>query len=363
MSQRQDVWTVIGAGHAGFSVLGRLGIRGYRMRALDIDPEKMRAISATGGLHVAGADQAFAPIEVATTNPQAAVRGASVIVVCTYGTEHARVAEAIAPYLEDGQVILLLQGNMGGSLVFRRSLEKVGCRARVDVADMDSSPFQAKVMGLDRVLLTGMKAKWHVAAMPASRTAAVLERVGEAFPGMVAAPNLLHAGFADLGGIFHVGGIITNVSRVEDGGTYHFYTSNMVPSVCNLLLRLDAERIAVAKAYDVNVTDAVSWLAGTYKMPVTPLHDMLHQLAETAYKYSPAPKSMTHRFLVQDVGCVLVPLACLARAADVPSSTTDAAIEIAGALTGRDFWSEGRSLEALGLQGKSVAQILAFVSQ
>ena len=363
MSQAKDVWTVVGAGHAGFSVLGRLGIRGYRMRALDIDPAKMRAISASGGLHVEGTDTNFAPVELATTDPQAAVRGASVIVVCTYGTEHARVAEAVASHLEDGQIILLLQGNMAGSLVFRRALEKAGCRARVDVADMDASPFQAKVVAPDRVLLTGMKAKWQVAAMPASRTAAVLERVGDAFRGMVAAPNLLHAGFADLGPVFHVGGIITNVSRVEDDGTYHFYTSNMVPSVCNLLLKLDAERVAVARAYGVEAADAVSWLASTYRMPVTSLYDMLHQLAGAAYRYSPAPKTMAHRFLVQDVGCALVPIASLAQAAGIPSPTSNAAIEIAGALTGRDFWAEGRSLKALGLEGKSVAQIIEFVSQ
>lgn len=363
MNKEQGIWTVIGAGHAGFSVLGRLGIRGFRMRALDINAEKMRAISAAGGLHVEGADKNFAPIELATTDPQAAVRGASIIVVCTYGTEHPRVAETIAPFLEDGQIILLLQGNMAGSLVFRRALQKAGCRARVDVADMDSSPFQAKVMGLDRVLLTGIKAKWHLAAMPASRTAIVLERVGRAFPGMIAAPTVLHTGFSDLGGIFHVGGIITNVGRVEDNGTYHFYKANMVPSVCNLLLELDAERIGIAEAYGVKSPDAVSWLASTYRIPITSLYEMLHQLAETAYKYSPAPKTMTHRFLVQDVGCVLVPMADLARLAGVQARTMNAAIEIAGALTGRDFWKEGRSLHALGLEGKSVAEIIEFVSQ
>lgn len=361
MSAKNEIWTVVGAGHAGYSIIGRLGTWGYRLRVLDIDAPKVAALAASGGLHVEGGDRDFAPVELATTDPAKAIRGAGVIVVCTYGTEHARVAETIAPFLEDGQTILLLQGNMAGALIVRRALQKAGCRAQVDVADMDSSPFQAKALAVDRALLTGMKAKWQVAAMPATRTAAVLERVGSAFRGMVAAPSLLHTGFADLGGVFHVGGIITNVSRVEDAGVYHFYSSNMVPSVCNLLLKLDAERVAIAKACGVEASDAVSWLASTYKMTPTSLHDMLHALAETAYKYSPAPKSLTHRFLVQDVGCVLVPIAGLGRAAGIPSPTIDAAIEIAGALTGRDFWREGRSPDALGIAGMTIPQIIEHI--
>jgi len=363
MSHKENgIWTIIGAGHAGYSIIGRLGTWGYRLRVLDIDEQKIEAIEANGGLHVEGGDKDFAPVELATTDAAKALHGANVLVVCTYGTAHSQVAEAIAPFLEDGQIILLLQGNMAGALVVRQTLKKAGCLAQIDVADMDSSPFQAKVLAADRVLLTGMKAKWQLAAMPASRTAAVLDQVGSAFRGMEAAPNLLCTGFADLGGVFHVGGIITNVSRVEDSEDYHFYSSNMVPSVCKLLLKLDAERVSIAKAYGIEVPDAVSWLASTYRMEPSSLHNMLHVLATTAYKYSPAPKSLAHRFLVQDVGCTLVPIAALGKAANIPSPTTDAAIELAGALTGRDFWHEGRSLEALGLAGMTVPQILQHIS-
>jgi hypothetical protein len=32
-------------------------------------------------------------------------------------------------------VVLLIQGNTGGSLIVRRALEDAGCRAKVDVAE------------------------------------------------------------------------------------------------------------------------------------------------------------------------------------------------------------------------------------
>lgn len=354
---------MIGVGHAGMSVLGRLGTRDFRLRAHDIDPAKVAGLQALGGLNVEGAPKTFAPVELVTTDLAAAVKGAAVIVVCTYGTAHAEVARQLAPFLEPQQIVVLLQGNFGGALLFRSVLDRNGAAGRGDIAEMDASPFGAKVLGTDRVLLTGKKERWQLAAMPASRTQPILDRIAAAFPGMVAAANLLHTGFSDLGGIFHVGGIITNVGRVESDEAYHFYGSNMTPSVCNLLERLDGERVAVAHAYGIDLPDAKSWLAATYDLPGDTLQGMLHAMVERGYRYAPAPKSLAHRYLSQDAPCVLVPISAFGKAADVATPVTDAAIQIASALTGRDFMKEGRTLEALGLQGKSVEGIAAHVSQ
>jgi hypothetical protein len=59
-----------------------------------------------------------------------------------------------------------------------------------------------------------------------------------------------------MGGLFPIAGIVTNVSRVEDSESYHFYAANMTPSVCNVIEAMDAERIIVAKAYGVEASAA-----------------------------------------------------------------------------------------------------------
>jgi hypothetical protein len=53
----------------------------------------------------------------------------------TGGNAQAVVARSLAPLVRDGQVILLIQGNTGGSLIIRRALDDAGCRAEVDVAN------------------------------------------------------------------------------------------------------------------------------------------------------------------------------------------------------------------------------------
>jgi opine dehydrogenase len=83
----------------------------------------------------------FAPIERATSDLGFAVDGADVIIVVTGGNTQAVVARSLAPLLRDGQVILLIQGNTGGSLIVRRALEDAGSTAEVEIAEMDNYPY------------------------------------------------------------------------------------------------------------------------------------------------------------------------------------------------------------------------------
>ena len=171
----------------GKGLAAQLGIDGLRLRIHDVDDAQVAGIRAAGGLNVEGRDKNFAPIEMATTDLAAAVKGADVLLVSIYGNHHADLALQLAPVLSDGQTIVLIQGHFAGALLFKTALDRAGCKAKVDVAEMDGYPYMLTVKTSDTVLLTTTKKKWQLAAMPQSRTAAVLEKIGSAFPGLVPA--------------------------------------------------------------------------------------------------------------------------------------------------------------------------------
>src|SRR5262249_42389726 len=133
--------TVVGAGSGGFGLIVNLGVAGYRLRLLDRDDGRLEAIRARGGVDVENGSQPFAPVELATTDPAAGVDGAGLIVCATGGNAQGGAAHTLAPLLRDGQIILLIQGNTGGSMIVRQELERGGCRADVDVAEMDTYPY------------------------------------------------------------------------------------------------------------------------------------------------------------------------------------------------------------------------------
>jgi opine dehydrogenase len=129
---------IIGAGIGGVYLVAELGLAGYRLRLHDRDDTRLAEIRAHGGVDVEPGG--LAPVERATTELAAAVDGADTIIVATGGNAQETVARSVAPLLRDGQIILLIQGNTGGSLVVRRALDAAGCRAAVDVAEMDNYP-------------------------------------------------------------------------------------------------------------------------------------------------------------------------------------------------------------------------------
>ena len=118
---------IIGAGIGGVYLVAELGLAGHRLRLHDLDDTRLADIRAHGGVDVEHAG--FAAVERATTDLAAAVDGADVIIVVTGGNAQATVARSLAPLLRDGQIILLIQGNTGGSLMVRRALDAAGCRA------------------------------------------------------------------------------------------------------------------------------------------------------------------------------------------------------------------------------------------
>jgi opine dehydrogenase len=214
----------------------------------------------------------------------------------------------------------------------------------------------------DRVEMTTTKEFYQLVALPASRSKAVVDEIKEAFPGLIAGPNLMQTGLTDLGSVFHACGIVTNVGTAEGGQPYNFYAHNMTPSVCNLIEAVDRERVAVAAGFGINVPDVFKWLATTYNREEVSLYWSMQANAVTHYRYSPAPKDLRHRFLVTDVGSGLVAWSSLGKLAGVPTPNIDAVVQIAGALTKRNFFEEGRNLRNLGLEGKSVDEIMAFVA-
>ena len=129
---------IIGAGGGGLYLVAELGIAGFKLRLHDIDDSKLSDIRARGGLEVEGEKAGFAAVERVTSDLGPAVDGADVIIVVTGGNTQAVVARSLAPLLRDGQVILLIQGNTGGSLIVRRALDEGGCQPRVGFGSEES---------------------------------------------------------------------------------------------------------------------------------------------------------------------------------------------------------------------------------
>jgi opine dehydrogenase len=185
---------------------------------------------------------------------------------------------------------------------------------------------------------------------------ALLAQVGEAFPQFVPAEHVLETGINNPNPIIHVPVYLMNFARIEQGEApvaFDFHAW-MTPAVERLHLALDAERLALARALRLAPLSYAEINRRSYRgggRKIVPAEPGVPKSAE----------SLPPRFIAEDVPMGLVPLASLGRALGVPTPAIEGVIHVAQAATGQDFWRQGRTLAALGLEGYDLDQLLTFV--
>jgi len=351
---------ILGAGNGAQAMAGHLGMDGFSIRLYSKFTEEIEPFQKRKGVRVEGVINGFGPVELATTDPVPVVSWADVIMVVVPAFVHRLMAQMCAPLLHDGQIVILNPGRTGGALEFAAVLQENGLRARVRVAEAQSLVYACRISGPGRVHISGIKRQVPLAAFPAAETSTVLETAGMLYPQFTPASDVLETSFDNIGAVFHPSTVVLNANRIEAGEDFEFYRS-MTPAVAQFLEAVDKERLAVARAFGVKVESARDWLRKTYTGVIgETLHACIQSNA--AYRGIMAPKSLKVRYILEDVPTGLVPLASLGALANVPTPACRAVTDICCVLIDRDLWTEGRTVQNLGLAGMSVDQIRAFVN-
>jgi opine dehydrogenase len=351
---------IIGAGIGGIYLAAQLGVAGFKLRLHDIDDARLAGIRAFGGLDVEGEQGGFAAVERATGDLRSAIDGAEVVIVVTGGNAQPTVARSLAPLLRDGQIVLLIQGNTGGSLVVRRALDEAGCRADVAVAEMDNYPYSCRRLAPTRIRPIVAKRWLQIATFPGNRIAEIHPRLSPLFPQAVAAPNALYTGLTNANAMLHVANCAANVARIEAGETYKFYAEGVTPAVARLYQAINRERVAVAAALGASVPSLEDWFERVYGVREVSLVETCRRLTHNSdgpYQATGTPSSLDHKFITEDLPTGLIPMSALGAAAGVPTPAIDALTEVVRTMTGRDFADEARTLARLGLDLMTAAEI------
>lgn len=354
-------FAVVGAGHGGLAMAAYLALKGYSVSLLNRSPERIEPVKASGGIMLEGEVRGFAKIRVATTDPASALKGAEAIMVVVSATAHRWAAEAMAPHLEDGQVILLNPGRTGGAMEFAKTFQEMGVTADVAVAEAEAFLFESRSIGPAQSRIFRIKNNVPMAALPGKHTPRVLRALYEAFPQFIPAPTVLHTSLGNMGAVFHPTIALLNTGWIEaSGGDFEFYSRGITPSVAKVLEQVDNERVEVARALGIQPVPAREWLERAYGATGDSLFDAMHN--NEGYKGILAPSTMRNRYILEDVPASLVPIAGLGDLAGVPVPTIRSMIHLASVVHNRDYASLGRTVERLGLSGMRPSDILAFAS-
>jgi opine dehydrogenase len=356
-------YTVIGAGHGGKAMAGHLALMGFATTLYNRTPEHIAAIKELGGIDVEsndGAIKGFGRLEKVTSNMAEALESANMIMVVVPSSAHADIAKACAPYLKDGQIVVLHPGRTCGAIEFAKVLRDERCKADVTISEAETFLYASRSDGPAQSRIFRIKEAVPLAALPAKRTRQVLDIIHQSYPQYIDGGNVLQTGLNNMGAIFHPALTLLNAGWIETThGDYQFYIDGVSPSVARVLESLDRERVTVAAALGIRARTALEWLKLAYDSTGDDLYEAIHN--QEGYYGIKAPPTLKHRYLFEDVPMSLVPIASLGQRFGVSVRAMDSIIRLACIVHRTDYWRRGRTVEKLGINQLSDQELMNYV--
>lgn len=359
-------YTVIGAGHGGKAMAAHLALMGFSVTLFNRTPEHVEIIRKRGGIELdsgeEGGPRGFGKLAKVTSDISEAVKRSDVIMVVLPSSAHADIARASAPYLRNGQIVILHPGRTCGALEFSKVIRENGCTADVTIAEAETFIYASRSDGPAQARIFRIKEAVPLAALPATNSEKVLQTIHEAYPQFIDGVDVLHTGLNNMGAIFHPALTLLNAGWIESThGDYEFYIDGASPSVARVLEVLDRERVTVASALGIRARTALEWLKLAYDTTGEDLHEAIHN--QPGYYGIKAPPTLNHRYLFEDVPMSLVPIASLGVRYGVSVRGMESMIRIASFIHRTDYWRRGRTVESLGLSQWSVSELTRFVQE
>src|SRR3990172_5315822 len=245
-------YSVIGAGHGGGAMGAHLALMGCEVALYNRTPEHIDGIKARMVIDLDSGDggpHGFGRLALVTSDMEAAVRHADVLMVVVLSSAHATIASKMAPHLKDGQIVILHPGRTCGAIEFDKVLRDSGCQADWTVAEAETFIYASRADGPAQARIFRIKEAVPLAALPAIKTQCVLEAIQPAYPQFIDGVDVLHTGLNNMGAIFHPAITILNAGWIESThGDFQFYIDGVTPSEARILEVLDLERVTISSS-------------------------------------------------------------------------------------------------------------------
>jgi opine dehydrogenase len=387
---------ILGAGAIGKAAAADCALAGMKVRLCDLPQfsEKVLAHIEERGIQLVGAQDNLycftrsgtARMEMVTDDISAAVKGAGLVVLASTAMGHEMFFEKLIPALEDGMVIHSFTDNFA-TLLLRKMMREKGCTKKVIIGGWSSAPYGARVKEAGGVLLPRVGIGYRAvtlrgAALPMTDQDDFLEstrylRCFDAITtgtGVVGGKTVLDINFSNVNPVIHVPGTVLGVSTMENWGKilgsfnkkeYSIYSHAFCPSISRVQYRFYQEETAIAEAIGVGIQPyreeqffshsnvlGSEFMNDDYKIPFGELY--------TEGMFT-GPYDVHNRYITEDV-----PVGCrmyheLGKKFGVSTPTIDSFITLASIMTGTDYFSEGYTLEYLGIADMNRDQLLRYL--
>jgi len=368
---------VLGGGNGGHAVAANLSLAGFKVNffELPVFAESFEKVLRTKEIQIQGVSiDGVAKLNLATTDIQQAIKDAEVIFVITPAFGHKAMAEVCAPFVQDGQIIMLMPGS-GGSLEFVNIFKQKKVKREITFAESCTLPYGARLKGPGYVSVLINAVILPTGVFPSKKTGEVIPKLKPFYPMIKPSKDVLEAAINNPNPIVHPVATLLSATRIEHSkGEFNLYAEGMTPSVARTYESLNHERLAICKAlgYKLHHWDNLEFK--NYNLGETE-EECRYRILNTSMDASfgkdgiyagikmKGPEHLKDRFVTEDVPYGMVLLSTLGDLLGVPTPTHDAVIQLASVINRTDYWKTGRGIKQLGLSQFDKKGLKKFLSE
>ena len=328
-------FSVIGAGNTGHAMAAYLVHQGAEVCLWSRNPEKAAAINSNG-ITATGSIEGTYPVSC-TTSFKEAVSFGECLVVMTTAEVHKEFFENVKPLLSEGQKILITNANWG-AFEGLTVLGEVIREKNIWVAETSSQLFVASSKEYGKVHFS-LKSSILLAATDPAVTEPFVQLLKPYLPSLEPGESILMTTLCSTNPVIHVPITILNTARTENAEPYKFYGNGISPMTVDYIVKIDAERVKVARALGLEITDILAGINAFWEIKHDNLFDALHE--NEVYQRAMGPTTFDFRYITEDIPYGVAPVSKIGKLYGVPTPYTDALVTFASLLIGKDFLSEG----------------------
>lgn len=342
--------TIVGCGNSGLIHAAKLYEKGHEVallktsntngRYFDFIQEEQCFKAKDDTIQGNGREFLVKP-SLITRDVRAAIRFADIIMVMTTTSQHEFIAQLIAPYVKDGQIIVLVPGYMG-SLIFKKYINK-----DVIFSEWETTAYNGRIVNNEYVRISFYNPRNAISVLPVSRTQDVLSLLSNCFDNTkYARKHILESAFHNPNMIVHPIGILFSASRIEySNGEFWMYREAFTPSVVNVIKAFDVEKNKVLQAFDCGPLDYFE--AAKWRNEEDLSIDAMTVFRSFADSSNKGPSFINHRYLNEDVPMGLGLYISVAQLVGVDTSIQEGIVALSSALLNKNLRSGARTIQYL----------------
>jgi opine dehydrogenase len=346
---------IVGAGGIGLASAAWAAHRGHGVSVWapsgSANALRNEPLSATGAL------EATLAVGV-SDSAQTLADQADVILIAVPLNAHKAVMDALLPNLRSGHLVIVSSmGSLSSLYLYERAVAR---GIDLCVASFGTTALTARRKGPTQVHIMTRRSQVAISCLPQTAAPQALAACEALFgDGFNEEKDPLVSSLANTSAITHVPLALfnwTRIERAENWPQYHY----MTPRVSSAIEAIDAERLAVAGAFGIEVRSVKKHFSQSFKAEGDRLEDIAAELHKKRGG-PPGPTRIDTRYLSEDVPYGLVFLLALGRVANVNMPYTQAMISMAELIVGEDFLAGNDLVVHLELASSSVEGLLSRV--